>query len=534
MRLSRLRRRLTDESGVSMLAVMLVMIATSGFIVAGFAAANGDLPMSRDSQDRKNAYAAAESGLHFYQFKLNRDNDYWTKCTNVPAPSVTEKSPVNQKWSGSGEDKRVWRNVPGGTAQYTIELLPAAGFTQCEEGKQESMLDTSTGTFKIRVTGRPSEKSKVYRTIIATFRRNGFLDFLYFTDFETTDPLNYGSSPSQTYIKNNCADRYRSARGDDCLEIQFADNDAIKGPLHSNDDILTCDSPEFGRLDDNDRLSVSGPSPGYTRVCSGSKNPVFNGSFKTGVPRLPMPATNSAIKDVAAAAYLFTGKTTIRFNSATANMTVTNPYVNGGAAKNMALPPNGVIYVKQGTCGTQIPPQRADYSEPNGCAQLYVSGSYTASLTLASEGDIIIRPPAGSNNGNLEKSGDHVLGLIANGFVRVYHPVDRSNGCKNVALQNGEPMNNVTIEAAIMALQHSFTVDNYSCGAKLEDLTVKGGIAQKYRGAVGTSGGTGYIKDYNYDNRLRYRSPPYFLTPVAAAWGVIRQNEQVPPVRPTS
>ena len=39
---------------------------------------------------------------------------------------------------------------------------------------------------------------------------------------------------------------------------------------------------------------------------------------------------------------------------------------------------------------------------------------------------------------------------------------------------------------------------------------------------------TGYTKDYNYDNRLRYRSPPYFLDPIQAAWRIIRSNEQVP------
>ena len=40
--------------------------------------------------------------------------------------------------------------------------------------------------------------------------------------------------------------------------------------------------------------------------------------------------------------------------------------------------------------------------------------------------------------------------------------------------------------------------------------------------------GTGYIKDYQYDDRLQYRSPPYFLDPIAASWHVIRSNEQVP------
>jgi hypothetical protein len=90
-------------------------------------------------------------------------------------------------------------------------------------------------------------------------------------------------------------------------------------------------------------------------------------------------------------------------------------------------------------------------------------------------------------------------------------------------------MSSVRIDAAILSLQHSFTVDNHDCGAKLGNLTVNGAIAQKYRGPVGTTGGTGFIKDYNYDDRLRYRSPPYFLEPIAASWHVVRSNEQVPP-----
>ena len=78
------------------------------------------------------------------------------------------------------------------------------------------------------------------------------------------------------------------------------------------------------------------------------------------------------------------------------------------------------------------------------------------------------------------------------------------------------------IDAAILAINHSFIVDHYDCGATLGTLTVNGAISQKFRGAVGTfSGGsavTGYLKNYNYDDRLRYhgaaalprpgRSPP--------------------------
>ena len=89
-------------------------------------------------------------------------------------------------------------------------------------------------------------------------------------------------------------------------------------------------------------------------------------------------------------------------------------------------------------------------------------------------------------------------------------------------------MQNVTIEAAILSLAHSFIVDNHACGARLGTLRVFGAIAQKYRGPVGTTAPTGYIKDYEYDDRLRYRSPPFFLDPVAASWKVARVNEQVP------
>ena len=93
-------------------------------------------------------------------------------------------------------------------------------------------------------------------------------------------------------------------------------------------------------------------------------------------------------------------------------------------------------------------------------------------------------------------------------------------------------LRNVIIDAAILSLQHSFIVDNYQCGDPLQELEVNGAIAQKYRGPVGTGNGStpvsGFIKDYEYDDRFRYRSPPYFLNPIDSAWDVIRSHEQVP------
>ena len=83
---------------------------------------------------------------------------------------------------------------------------------------------------------------------------------------------------------------------------------------------------------------------------------------------------------------------------------------------------------------------------------------------------------------------------------------------------------NPTINAAILAVNHSFTVPYWQRGAALGTLSVTGAIAQRFRGPVGTNSGgtvvTGYAKNYVYDQRLKYLSPPKFLDPVASAWGV--------------
>jgi hypothetical protein len=39
---------------------------------------------------------------------------------------------------------------------------------------------------------------------------------------------------------------------------------------------------------------------------------------------------------------------------------------------------------------------------------------------------------------------------------------------------------------------------------------------------------SGYNKDYNYDTRLKYLSPPYFLSPTQSAWGRISYSELTP------
>lgn len=68
------------------------------------------------------------------------------------------------------------------------------------------------------------------------------------------------------------------------------------------------------------------------------------------------------------------------------------------------------------------------------------------------------------------------------------------------------------VYASIQTLDHSFWVEAYNKGNPQGVLSVRGSIAQRWRGIVGTgtAPSTGYLKDYKYDERLKTTCPPYF------------------------
>lgn len=493
---------------------MLVVLAalTIGTLLSIWAldAATGDLAGAKGSQDRKEAYAAAESGLDYYRFRVAQDNDVWKKCDQVDPVGASPKSPINQMWDGTGVDPRVWKNVTGSAAQYTVELLPANGASQCDVNNPEgTMLDSSSGTFRIRATGR---FGNVTRSIIGTFRRKSFLDFLYYTDYETMDPI---ATSDPIWSQANCV-QYRPQRPGGCVQIQFGAFDHLNGPVHSNDSLLICGAT-FAR-NSSDKLESS-LSPGWLSAGGGCGAPTFNAPFKAGVASMDMPPTNASLSSVAGVT--FTGRTFITLNGTTMDVTKSD----GTTLTNQPLPANGVIWVADGGCSIDDdPPPQAKYKESSGCAVVYVHGTYSKDLTIGSAKDIVV-------DGDFTRNGNYVAGLIANNFVRVEHKMTWLGGtCVGNAPGVGGDR---TIDAAIMSVQHSFFNDNYDCGAPLGTLHVNGAIAQRFRGTVATSGGggtvaTGYAKDYNYDDRLHYRNPPYFLDPVQSAWNLIRENEQVP------
>jgi hypothetical protein len=515
--------KLRSQLGFTTVTLMGVLLVGGLLVVATFAAVNPDIGLSRADQDYKQSHGAAEAGLQWYLNRLGQDNNFYVRCTNVPQPNATETAPVNQAWDGSGSDPRTWRKITGEKAEYSVELLPAPGFSSCIENNQYSMVD-SNGNLRVRVTGRSRGK---LRTVLATLRRKNFLDFIYFTHFETSDPATYPTATDVATATSQCA-KFRSQRTTFCQEIQFAPTDFVRGPFHTNDNIRVCESPTFGR-NSRDLIEISG-TPASVASSGCSNNPNYQGTKVNPADQLGMPPSNTTLQNVAASNYRFTGRTDIVLNGSTMTVTTYSPTTT---TTTMALPPNGVIYVAGGGTCTSGYLRQQPYSNPNtGCGDVWVRGTYNKDLTIAAANDVII-------NGNLTRGSDGLLlGLIANNFVRVYHPVTFTtsgsnivNGCRNNPLS---PPQVTTIDAAILALQHSFIVDNWNCGEPLGDLNIFGAIAQRFRGPVGTGNSssivTGYRKEYVYNDRLRYREPPYFLDPVQAAWRIARETEQVPAV----
>lgn len=521
--------KLRCQQGFTTITLMGVLAVGGLLVAAGFATVDGDTGLTREDQDYKQSYGAAEGGLQWYLNRMGQDNNFYVRCTAVPPPNATESAPVNQRWSGAGADPRIWRRLPGEEAEYTVELIPAPGYSACVPNNQYSMVDEN-GNLTVRVTGRSRGE---YRSVLATLRRSNFIDFIYFTDFETLDPAAYADQDDTDRASVECA-RYRDLRTSFCTEIQFTAGDVINGPFHTNDNLRICGHATFGR-NPRDLIEISGHPSWINGGCTASPNVV--GTLVPRATPLDLPPSNAALESVVLPGYKFQGRTHIVLNGA--SMTVTTGFTTAnptGTTTTLALPSNGVIYVDNsltGSCsGGYLREQRYDglgAGAPSSCGNAWVSGTYGGDLTIGADNDVVVED-------DLVRADDGVLmGLIANNFVRVYHSVDHDvnevNGCANTGSTSG-----VRIDAAILALRHSFIHDNWYCGAPTGDLTVNGAIAQQFRGPVGTGSGstisTGFRKQYVYNDRLRYREPPYFLDPVQASWRISRETEQVPAVKP--
>jgi hypothetical protein len=332
--LTRIRR---DGEGFVLVVVILSLVVILGLVTAVMSYALGSQTLSRRDQDWNAALAAAEAGIDDYIFHLNQDGSYWQYGNNTVAPTDPRYGPAPPDGNSAF---RTWAPVPGEASD---------AWYRYDRSTAQLSVD---GTIRLTVTGRVGN---VTRSLDASVRRRNFLDFLYFTDLETTDPALYPTSTNNrnsTWAQTYCAKRYYEGRdiqgrtdfagdsdassNDYCTEISFATVDTINGPLHSNDAIRISGNPQF--LGDT---SDSWKDPAGKRWW-GSGSP----SFKPGDPEysdaLTMPPSNVDIKNETNPVFvdqpgcLFTGPTAITLRN-DGTMDVISPFTQ---AKNCTWPSN--------------------------------------------------------------------------------------------------------------------------------------------------------------------------------------------------
>ncbi len=232
-------------------------------------------------------------------------------------------------------------------------------------------------------------------------------------------------------------------------------------------------------------------------------NPVFVGPLKTTADTLEPPPTNGQLKTIAGPSYTFTCVSSIVLSGT--NLTVTSYGFTGTKAvprqrrrlhRQRRRADCATARRSWSACPSLSSPFKATYSKEVKCGNVYVSGKYSGRLTIAADNDIII-------NGNLIREGSGMLGLIANNFIRVWHPYPTETGPGSCGSGTGaEGITNLQIDASLLAIAHSFIVDHYDCGAGLGTLTVNGSISQNFRGPVGLVSGAGIHQE------LHLRRPP--------------------------
>jgi hypothetical protein len=586
-------RRLAAEEGIALLYVLVAMVVIFGATGAALAAVTLGTQGTTVDTSQKQAYAAAEAGIQRYLFDLNTNNTYWTQCVPSTANWI-----VNTGVSETGHQA----SVPGASGEsYSVMLLPAAGqatYSQCSlSDPVDSMITASgsdAGTLRIASTGYAGTAK---RTIVTAIRQQNFIDYAYFTTYETSDPAVQVDDafadtsdediaiepPDQCLANGNpsgCGNLYSQAltggasndghsypgatsqcsqyryKGREnnpffsnsytyggrtyqlndgsgtgyCTNIEFINGDQINGPFHSNDSVLVCGAPTFGQQS-TDSVEFGGDPTVYPSGwleaggCSGSPN--IAGKLTSQDTDLNMPSIG-ALSSLATTTY--SGTTCLILGS---QIQVAQAAAGQSCAtsslsySSISYPSNGVLYVNNSSsaqCNYTYDVDDPVYTVSSsnvGCGTVFVKGQPTQPLTIGAAQDIVIDGnltyPSPNTNGAM-------LGLIANGFVRVYHPVT-GGVCSSAGASNASGYTPITqISAALLSLQHSFIVDDYSCGNNLGTLNVTGSIAQNFRGTVG-AGSAGYTKNYVYDRRLAYEEPPHFLAPSNGAYAIAHQTE---------
>lgn len=560
---NRLGPRWRGDSGQSM---VIVVMAALVLVLASVAVVNEgilQLPLAKHEVDYQKALNAAEAGVQDYINRLNQNPDYWIySASNPPTPA----DPAFTSWEA------IPGPAPNGSDEYFFYTVNATNTPQ-------------TGMVTLSSSGLAGT---TVRTITVGLRPASFLDNSYFTVYEMGDPTDPNLYPGQNsgpivtnvtipycITESNVFNNNWGGYGPDfstsnpppqltygCQPLFWGTGETVVGPARSDDTFFICGSPNFEgpvtsaawTSQNPGYIDMSNPSMGYQHISGCNSNPTFNGKPKSqggtisSGAYLTMPSTNASLKSQADPSTgngcLYTGQTTITFNGTTMTVNSPNSPLGTGAGytksscvgSNVALPPNGVIYVQtsgKSSCAASTNPSGKQWlvSDKTCAGDLFVQGSITGQVTVASDSSVYLPGSLCLSNDNVCTSGGaptssdlltgtSVIGVVANQFVEAYNPV--TGQCNSSTYVCSVP-SNLTIDGAVLDLNHAFTIQNLSKSSLLGTFTVNGAMSEYYPPLTGLSNGSQTVRGFAntnnfYDARLQTLSPPYFLNPVNSAW----------------
>jgi hypothetical protein len=400
------------------------------------AISNND-PIVTQASVQRYAYRALASGLNAYTSAINAD-PYLAACNANTNPGA-----ANAQVQCASISYQKWSQVPGTDTGNGV--VPE----YYKFDNPEPIIDPTTGTLtylEVQVVGSAGfgGSRDVYYSTVAKFTpANGFLDNVWWTNFEST-----GNPAQCTYYWNGYT------VPNNCTPVFFDSYDNITGPIFSNDSIYVDGGPDFGNygvttadpkclfVDPGNGNQGKVPSPaGSNTNCAltasqqGVTYSAANSSFGADNYE-PIPTDNSELGNYAKqGGCYYTGPTTITLSAA--GMVVKSPGtsadgsgnsngagqtndfasdtsvcpVNNTPATAAALPNNGVIFVDGGGPGTSgFNPFDGKGSSCNGtnpCSQSYygktntpdkegdafVSGNLSGHLTIGANNDVVIDGP---------------------------------------------------------------------------------------------------------------------------------------------
>lgn len=510
-----IRRLTAEERGIALPVVLGLGLVMLLLVAASLETVTGGVRKTNTDEDIAGARSAALGGVEEYQSRLANDSTYYKFGNPNAAFSASSKAllslptGVNANPAFNISSSQSWAKIPGSADAYYRYEVDISDYG-------------NKGVIRLRSTGKVG--SSVV-SVVADLRQSGFIDFLYFTDFEELDPAfnakyrNSSPQPCDVHLWQS------PSRPSDCSpRIQFGQFDDLQGPVHSNDTLYICGAIFEGTV------TTSNPAASYDSC--GSPAP----SFATPLAyekSLDMPPTNSEMQketrndlpaDVPNPGCLYTGPTQITFTS-DGNMRVISPYTKytETAANDTGTNPAkcGTLAALHSTSGAVIPVLDLNLlfvqnvpsvsTDPN----YWKAGTTPSGFTCASFGGVsnagwsfgsigypvanevtpststTDTPAYGCRNGDLYLSGtvhgrttvaaynyvyvtgdisyadpsSDILGIVGQNAIWVWNPITKttsgSGRHQTTSYNYAAPGPNRTIDAAMLSVAHTFQVQNY-------------------------------------------------------------------------